>query len=775
MKNFTSHAIFALFVSYSMTSCLKNDVFDSEYYNDKFIVNNVNENFDWSMFSSVKLKVSSQDNYAGKYYYRIDVYDSNPMVNENASLFAVGVCKKDLNFETNIIVPSSLERICVVQTAPNGVRVMKEYEITKSQDNNISIECDFNINDNQITKSLKSSAISKNSEDILTDYNFYDVPSDAIIIDSNNNIDLVSNKSYLIPNGFNFSGKFNFAGKNNVKIYVQGVWSVDSNIDNTSNDIIVLNGGKLIAQDNITIELKHSSNLAIQENGSIITDGNSSKLILNNQSSLFNNGNVSWKGEIYIPAGGNIFNNDKILVRKLETRNSNTKISNNGSIESTDVSLNQAIVRNNGSFDAKNISMEQGSFDNIKSLTCEKLIWNRTFVTTGCHLYSDYISTTQANISIASQSIVKCLNWDMTGSKINLDSYSVIYVGNTLKMYSENSFITNLGNNYSLLISKKIDLSGYKTANFSGKLGISTDYYYPGPNQWNPTYTATSDVLWSDFNNVPVQIPSNDCFEGIIPGEGTSPEDPKFPIVEETINPFTFVMEDNFPHFGDYDMNDIVLGLTNQKRYINSDNKVESISLDFSLKAVGATKQLAMALQLDEISKNNIRGIEVVGRDLITSNFQVINNLENNQNKPVIILFDDAHKLLSNSDTRFPLNTTYVNKEYKTISLNIEFNEPVISEKIDINSLNIFGVIFNNNQRLEIHAPGYSTTSLYSSQYPSLGAYMWALKVPSDFKFPCENISITQAYPDFTNWVESNKSQNQNWYENPVSDKVLGN
>ena len=112
---------------------------------------------------------------------------------------------------------------------------------------------------------------------------------------------------------------------------------------------------------------------------------------------------------------------------------------------------------------------------------------------------------------------------------------------------------------------------------------------------------------------------------------------------------------------------------------------------------------------------------------------------------------------------------------FRSISLNIEFNEPVISEKIDINSLNIFGVIFNNNQRLEIHAPGYSTTSLYSSQYPSLGAYMWALKVPSDFKFPCENISITQAYPDFTNWVESNKSQNQNWYENPVSDKVLGN
>ena len=144
-------------------------------------------------------------------------------------------------------------------------------------------------------------------------------------------------------------------------------------------------------------------------------------------------------------------------------------------------------------------------------------------------------------------------------------------------------------------------------------------------------------------------------------------------------------------------MNDIVLALSKQTRYINSENNVESVSLEFTLNAVGATKQLAMGLQLDNIVKNNISSVQITGAQLTTSNFQTSNNLENSQYRPVIILFDDAHKLLSNSDTRVPLNTREAGKT-KIMNVDIAFNTPVSSSDIDINSLNLFGIMFDRNQ-----------------------------------------------------------------------------
>ena len=199
MKSFNSCLVTAVLVSSTFTSCLENDMFDSSYSSDDFLISNVDKTFDWSMFTPLNVQFKASDDYDGKYYYRIDIYDMNPDVYEEASLFAVGVCKKDINFNVNLIIPAALEKLCVVQTAPNGKTLMKEIDLTNVIDYNVVIECDFNYSDTQIVRNARSAT--KSSSDILEDYNNYNTPSDAIAITENKNITLNSNTSYVISAG----------------------------------------------------------------------------------------------------------------------------------------------------------------------------------------------------------------------------------------------------------------------------------------------------------------------------------------------------------------------------------------------------------------------------------------------------------------------------------------------------------------------------------------------------------------------------------------------
>ena len=126
-------------------------------------------------------------------------------------------------------------------------------------------------------------------------------------------------------------------------------------------------------------------------------------------------------------------------------------------------------------------------------------------------------------------------------------------------------------------------------------------------------------------------------------------------------------------------MNDIVVSLDKQTKYINKDNNVESVILDFELKAVGAVKRLGFGFQLDEVSKSNIKDVAIDGGAIYGTDLSISSNLENNQNKPVIILFDDAHKLLRD-DNKSEITNTYLSvskKETKTISVTVDFNTPV--------------------------------------------------------------------------------------------------
>ena len=77
--------------------------------------------------------------------------------------------------------------------------------------------------------------------------------------------------------------------------------------------------------------------------------------------------------------------------------------------------------------------------------------------------------------------------------------------------------------------------------------------------------------------------------------------------------------------------------------------------------------------------------------------------------------------------------------------------------------------------RTEIHLPGHahsSKSAVTKETEDALNGYMWALLIPGEFRHPVEVRKITDAYPQFENWVLSNKQQNTDWYSHPVEQFV---
>lgn len=112
---------------------------------------------------------------------------------------------------------------------------------------------------------------------------------------------------------------------------------------------------------------------------------------------------------------------------------------------------------------------------------------------------------------------------------------------------------------------------------------------------------------------------------------------------EYSLGRYTYAFEDLWPNFGDYDMNDIVL-ITEASLHVKN-NFVTKAVLKCRLAAIGATRRIAAAVQLDRVAPNPINRIEYSTRTNFTENlFQTnANGTEQGQSLAVVPLFDNAH------------------------------------------------------------------------------------------------------------------------------------
>lgn len=271
-----------------------------------------------------------------------------------------------------------------------------------------------------------------------------------------------------------------------------------------------------------------------------------------------------------------------------------------------------------------------------------------------------------------------------------------------------------------------------------------------------------------------------------------------------TTQAYTYCFEDEMPQPGDYDYNDVVLRISQERTAKNQ------ITLNVTLAAVGSLSQVAAAIRLVGYTYDQIESITTV--DGVTfdegykkSSLPFIDSNEllvaGSDNAAVINVFEDAHwatgavaYATEGYIPRYKYNVTkYTTEESdmvspNTISFVITFKSSVQNlNSFTLNSLDPFVILEYNGIFMENHAVyKHRSVSVLHEYTQPLGAVIlpWSLIVPSGaFRYPLDGVHIGYskdgalfgAYMTlghaFGQWA-SNKDTANDWYGYPTTNMV---
>jgi len=273
---------------------------------------------------------------------------------------------------------------------------------------------------------------------------------------------------------------------------------------------------------------------------------------------------------------------------------------------------------------------------------------------------------------------------------------------------------------------------------------------------------------------VNVSDPSHNCDVYIPP----TPPDTIFNYYPAT-DTSTLAFEDLWPSYGDYDMNDLVMGYK-FKIASSSQSKVFYIDATFTVRAQGAGLANGFGFQLPNITPSTILSVTGTGDQsgyIINSN-----GTENGQSKAVIILFDDTHKFMSEWNTIKNGPTC----PWKTFNVRIKFVANAVTlQNLSIQTWNPF-MVKGGVRGQEIHLPDYKPTDLVdvtlfgtgnddtqpgiNKYYKSTSNLPWAIDIYGKFNYPTETSDISKAYLHFGEWAESGGQSYQDWWLNTGND-----
>ena len=240
----------------------------------------------------------------------------------------------------------------------------------------------------------------------------------------------------------------------------------------------------------------------------------------------------------------------------------------------------------------------------------------------------------------------------------------------------------------------------------------------------------------------------------------------------------TLAFEDLWPSYGDYDMNDLVMGYK-FKILSNSQSKIYDIYVTFIVRAQGAGLLNGFGFQFPNINPSSITNVTGVGDQ---SGYSINSNgTESGQSKATFIIFDDTHKFMSSwntikGETPCP---------WKTFNIRIKFvTNAVTLQDLSIQTWNPF-MIKNSVRGQEIHLPNYKPTDLADislfgtfdddtnpgifKYYKSKTNLPWAIDIYGKFDYPSERSDISGAYLHFGEWAESSGVLYQDWWLNTNS------
>ena len=241
----------------------------------------------------------------------------------------------------------------------------------------------------------------------------------------------------------------------------------------------------------------------------------------------------------------------------------------------------------------------------------------------------------------------------------------------------------------------------------------------------------------------------------------------------------TTAFEDNWPNEGDYDLNDLVVSY----RYtfaMSSSNQLVDLTAEYKPLAAGADFQNGFGVQLPftPAQVQSVTGLNLSVGSVIKIDGK---GLERNQNKAVIIPFDNYRNL-------FGANATLVNTvpgksklESAVLTVKVLLSNPLSDDYTASVPFNPF-MISNLERGREVHLVNQAPTDLANlnlfrtaADFSDIGAgkyYLtkdnrpFALDFYGPFEYPIEKSAIFDVYLHFAEWAKSGGQRYADWYEN---------
>lgn len=737
--------------------------------------------FDWLATNGINLSVTTDNTYGGNYYYTIGVYDMNPLLDEGAKSLDGGVAKAGESFVSKVVVPIGTSVLYVQQIDPAGRKSVTSVEVSGS-----SLSVDFN------KKSLTAKAEkSLNTVNVLKAENVKatapTIPSDAIVIDNSVSTFFITadnNKrmNYVIKAGVNYTGTltFNTGWGKGVSFYIEGTWT------NANSEASIGNSSSLYILHNGKVDIKRLSANGSSEFYNYGTI-NSQTLDFTNNSVFRNYETIEIAGEVKFSSNVSMLNDGQITFGSLSITD-RFNFENNGTLIANSATISNGSLINNGTVELSSFtsSTESTIIENNATLNIKSGSFTNATLKANCHTVVETMTTDGAKIEIANGALLSVTNVTSKGTTYSLSSASILKVSNLAKFESGNKIIGLAGDIAALAKLTKVE-SGWLGITYSGNLETeSSDHVANG--QYSKYYELKAPATLVGAGQSSVKIPSTACNDGGNNYQDKTPNLIVFPVIYAGAG-LTYLFEDNWPYLGDFDMNDLVLDVV-PTYAVNSENKVTKLTLDVTLRAIGASRQLAVALQLDGVSKDAVRSVSRSNSSGVTGLvFNQNNGLESGQTYAVLPLFDDAHLALGNSK-RIMMNTvkgSENNATPLTVTVSVEFVNPIAKESIGPDVLNVFVVNGGyTSKRQEIHMPGFEPTdkmnttkygfaddnSLTGTKFTSKNNLIWGLALPASSVYPNEWTSIRLAFPNLESWVVSKGVENLDWYKSYEETKI---
>ena len=744
------------------------------------------DGFDWSTIKTENVTVEVKDEEGGLYSYLVEIYTEDPLTNENASVLATRTANKENNFKATaaITLLPTQKGIYIKQTDPRGRVEVYLFDVPEDNDNfTCKLYYQESAAQNRVLMSRTATTRAVSPEKPV----YTSIPSEAKEITEMQGTTLLRDASYKITSDYNGTFKFDgYDGEIKTKVYVDATWTIPTTFQFQNGiEIIVMDNAKIKASGVMTFI--RNSMLTVMDEGNVEAENIS--FTNGAPAALRNWGNVSVTNTMTLHSGATLYNGGTITSKDIAI-NSNTQIINDNKIElegEFNLPSNFSLENNGEIYGKKMIANSDAVITNKNIIIFETISFTNPTVNNSCSMeatISFYANGIKLNLT---QGYIKAPKMEFQNGVVNLNNGSMLEATTRLDIPPGYATFYGKGENTSMIKSPIIAGQGFT---YDGNLAIESDNHVEKSPHWTNVQVQNGAYITKiGESKVTIEVCTGTKNEG---NKGEEPEEPKFPIIVDDTHNYAYLFEDQWPLYGDYDMNDLVMIIKERTISLNKNNKVEEFKLSIDLAATGATKSIGAAIMLDGVPASAImQPVEFSDNSLIKSFNLNSNKIENGQDYAVIPLFDDAHKALGRD--RYEQINTFANHSnntnVKNISFTIKLSNPISPDELNINKLNVFIFVEGNrNNRKEIHVIGYQPTKLANTDlfggnndnssvsgkkyYISKDNLAWGIMVPTDFKWTLEYVNIKTVYSLFTDWVTSGGVKNQEWWKTFDSSKV---